>query len=119
MTTRDEASPLALPHVGSAVSSHQRVVRAWRWMLTRGSVHVLLLLAMAGCIYPLVWMLMTSIKTDEELGQSDSWPSLPAFRDHSPYVRDAQPITPPEDVDASRFRAILPALRGLAESLTR
>src|SRR5580704_5106167 len=65
------------------------LARAWRWVWMRGSIHALLLVAVAGCMYPLVWMFMTSIKTDEELAQSDDVPSLPVFRDHSPYVRDA------------------------------
>jgi multiple sugar transport system permease protein len=94
-------------------------VRAWRWVWRRGSIHALLLVAVAGCMYPLVWMFMTSIKTDEELAQSDELPSLPVFRDHSPYVRDEPVIATPDDVDPTRFRAILPRLRAMAADLTR
>ncbi len=92
---------------------------AWRWIWMRGSIHALLLVAVAGCMYPLVWMFMTSIKTDEELAQSDDLPSLPVFRDHSPYVRDEPAIVTPDDVDPTRFRELLPRLRETAVELTR
>src|SRR5580704_6701496 len=95
------------------------LVRAWRWVWMRGSIHALLLVAVAGCMYPLVWMFMTSIKTDEELAQSDDLPSVPVFRDHSPYVRGEPAIVMPDDVDATRFRALLPRLREAAVELTR
>jgi multiple sugar transport system permease protein len=70
-------------------------------------------------MYPLVWMFMTSIKTDEELAQSDDVPSLPVFRDHSPYVRDEPAIPTPDDVDPAQFRELLPRLRETAAELTR
>src|SRR5580704_112685 len=95
------------------------LARAWRWVWMRGSIHALLLVAVAGCMYPLVWMFMTSIKTDEELAQSDDVPSLPVFRDHSPYVRDEPAILTPDDVDPTRFRELLPRLRETAAELTR
>jgi multiple sugar transport system permease protein len=94
------------------------LLRDWRRVWTRASIHLLLLVTMAGCIYPLVWMFMTSIKTDEELAESDELPALPAFRDHSPYVREAPGIATPIDVDASRFREVLPRLRETAFDLT-
>lgn len=95
------------------------LARAWRWVWRRGSIHALLLVAVAGCMYPLVWMFMTSIKTDEELAQSDDVPSLPVFRDHSPYVRDEPTIPTLDDVDPTRFRELLPRLRETAAELTR
>jgi len=94
------------------------LIRGWRRVSTRASIHLLLLVMMAGCIYPLVWMFMTSIKTDEELAQSDDLPELPAYRAHSPYVRDAPEIATPIDVDPSRFREVLPHLRETALDLT-
>src|SRR5271155_2706303 len=94
------------------------LIRGWRRVWMRASIHLLLLVTMAGCIYPLVWMFMTSVKTDEELAESDELPALPAFRDHSPYVRDAPDIATPVDVDASRFREVLPRLRETAFDLT-
>jgi multiple sugar transport system permease protein len=108
-----------------AVTAHLRsrdrglsLMRGWRRVWTRASVHALLLVAVAGCMYPLVWMFMTSIKTDEELAESDALPALPTFRDHSPYVRDPPEIATPVDVDASRFREVLPRLREAAFDLT-
>ncbi|MEA2698856.1 MAG: multiple sugar transport system permease protein [Myxococcales bacterium] len=90
--------------------------RFGRWVASRGWIHVLLITAVAGCLYPLVWMFLTSIKTDEELGDSAMAPSFPAFRAQSPYVRDAAAVRKPEDVDATRFAAALPDLRDAART---
>src|SRR5882724_10750220 len=85
--------------------------RFGRWIAARGWVHVLLLTGVAICIYPIVWMFMTSIKTDDELGQSRLIPSIPLFRERSPYVRDPADTVRPVDVPPSRFSAALPTLR--------
>jgi multiple sugar transport system permease protein len=93
------------------------VERFGRWVAARGWIHVLLITLVLGCLYPLVWMFLTSIKTDEELGDSDMAPSFPAFRGQSPYVRDDVTIRKPDDVDAGRFAAALPLLRQAARAL--
>src|SRR5450432_736108 len=61
--------------------------RLGRWVAQKGWVHVLLLTAIAICLYPFVWMFMTSIKTDEELSLGSLAPAIPSFRRESPYVR--------------------------------
>jgi len=91
--------------------------RFGRWLAARGWIHVLLITLVAGCLYPLVWMFLTSIKTDEELGDANLAPALPSFRPRSPYVRDAAPPRRPDDVEPARFAAALPALRAAAEAL--
>src|SRR5579859_6074921 len=94
-------------------AGHPAIERLGRWLARRGWIHVLLLTGVVGCIYPIVWMFMTSIKTDEELGQA-AMPALPTFREESPYVRaPAEPVTP-EGAEPAIFAAMLPRLRDAA-----
>jgi multiple sugar transport system permease protein len=100
-------------------AAHPAIDRFGRWVAAKGWIHVLLITGVIGCIYPLVWMFMTSIKTDEELGRTEMIPTVPTFRPQSPYVRDDVVPTKPEDLDAARFAAALPALRELATAAVR
>jgi multiple sugar transport system permease protein len=93
--------------------------RAGRWIAEKGWVHVLLLTAVALCLYPFVWMFMTSIKTDEELSQATMTPAVPAFRPESPYVRDEAKVERPQDAPAAEFEAVLPALQELTTRTMR
>jgi ABC-type glycerol-3-phosphate transport system permease component len=102
-----------------ARASHAVLERVGRWVATKGWIHVLLITGVVGCVYPLAWMFMTSIKTDEELGSGEMVPAMPVFRPQSPYVRDDVPPAKPDDVDPSRFAALLPKLRDLAASAVR
>ncbi len=82
-------------------------------MAAKGWVHVLLLTGVAICLYPLVWMFLTSIKTDEELGDGRGVPAVPLFHDASPYIRGELETVRPDGVSASQFLASLPKLRDL------
>src|ERR1700733_9842898 len=104
--------PLASPREASGVWA-----RFGRWSAEKGWIHALLLVGVAVCLYPLVWMFMMSVKTDEEIGDDALFPSIPVFRDHSPYVRDGSEIVRPSDVDVARFATALPALREITTSL--
>jgi multiple sugar transport system permease protein len=97
-------------------ASNPTWARVGRWVADKGWIHALLVIGVALCVYPLVWMFMMSVKTDEELGQDEVIPAIPVFRDHSPYVRDPPDIARPDDVEATRFAAALPALRQVAVS---
>ncbi|HEV3189996.1 MAG TPA: hypothetical protein VGY54_05840, partial [Polyangiaceae bacterium] len=116
MTTRES---VAAPHLGRASwpASHPSLKRFGRWVAGKGWVHLLLLIGLAGCLYPLIWMFMTSVKTDEELAQDEVLPAVPVFRDHSPYVRDDAKILTPGDLEATRVQAIMPTLRQLTTSM--
>jgi multiple sugar transport system permease protein len=103
----------------STPASHAVIGRVGRWVAEKGWIHVLLLTAVAGCLYPVVWMFMTSIKTDEELGQSEMVPELPSFRSRSPYVRALAGVEKPGDVDPSRFAAMLPTFSEMARAAVR
>src|SRR3954469_23167775 len=117
--TIPESAASRLLDAPRARASHPAIERVGRWVAAKGWIHVLLLTAVVGCLYPLVWMFMTSIKTDEELGQSQLAPAFPRFRARSPYLREAAPITRPADVAPSRFAAVLPALRLAAQAAVR
>jgi len=115
MTTAESAAS-GLLDPPRARASHAAFERFGRWVAARGWIHVLLITGVVGCIYPIVWMFMTSIKTDEELGKSEMAPALPMFRSQSPYVRDGVEVAKPDDVDPSRFAAALPRLREVAKT---
>jgi len=116
MTIRES---FAAPRLGreSLRASHPALARFGRWVTGKGWVHLLLLIGVAGCLYPLVWMVMTSIKTDEELAQDELVPTLPVFRDHSPYVRGDVAIVRPSEIEAPRIEAVLPTLRQFTRSM--
>jgi len=117
MTTPD--APLAATGMPAAVAPrimHPAIDRFGRWVARRGWIHVLLLTAVVACLYPLVWMFLTSIKTDEELGQGETGVALPSFRGQSPYLREPVEIRKPDDVWAAPFAAILPALLDAARA---
>src|SRR4051794_9295648 len=93
--------------------------RLGRWVARKGWIHVLLLTAIAICLYPFIWMLMTSIKTDEELSEASMAPAIPSFQEESPYVRPEVKIERPEDAPIQAFAVALPALVDLTRSAVR
>lgn len=84
-------------------SSRAPASRFGRYLATRGWAHLLLLCGTGIFLFPFFWMLVTSLKTDEELSQRSWLPKIPTFRAESPYPR-------PEGADepVARFE-----LRGL------
>ncbi|HMJ54682.1 MAG TPA: ABC transporter permease subunit [Polyangiaceae bacterium] len=80
--------------------------RFGHWVADKGWIHVLLLTGVAICVYPFVWMLLMSIKTDEELAENKAQSSLPSFRESSPYVRERANIERPEDVSAAQWSSL-------------
>jgi multiple sugar transport system permease protein len=110
MTRRENAGDGPVAPARSR-ASHPTVERFGRWVAAKGWVHVLLLTGLAICIYPLIWMFMSSIKTNDELSENDLLPSVPVFRDHSPYVRDPVGVSKLPDVSPSRFSEVLPRLQ--------
>jgi multiple sugar transport system permease protein len=91
--------------------------RAARRFLGEAWIHALLLAGVGICAFPLVWMFLTSVKTDDEVAQDSMVPAIPEFRASSPYVPEPPAVTAPVDVDAATFAAALPSLRELTTSL--
>src|SRR5271169_1958929 len=90
-----------------------------RWVASKGWIHALLLVGVVVCVYPLLWMFMMSVKTDEEISRDEIVPTIPVFRDQSPYVRDALEVARPTEAEAAQFAAALPAIRALTTSVAR
>ena len=87
-----------------------------RYIARRGWSHVLLLTAAMIFLFPFVWMVATSVKTDEEIASGDWWPDVPQFRDHSPYVRPPVSIERPTGVSDDLWEKHFPTLRAQAEA---
>jgi ABC-type glycerol-3-phosphate transport system permease component len=85
------------------------------YFVRRGWSHLLLLTAAMIFLFPFVWMVATSIKTDEEIAAGDWWPTIPRFRDHSPYVRPAVRIERPTGVSDQLWNLNLALLQSMAE----
>jgi multiple sugar transport system permease protein len=119
MTIPESAASGLLHPPRASRAAHPAIDRFGRWVAAKGWIHVLLLTGVIGCIYPLVWMFMTSVKTDEELGRTEMVPAVPTFRPSSPYVRDDVEPTKPDELDPARFAAALPALREQAAAVVR
>jgi|GEM_PF-547015 len=54
----------------------------------RFGLHLLLLSIAAAFLFPFVWMLLTSAKTDEEVAAGKWLPAMPTYRESSPYQVD-------------------------------
>jgi ABC-type glycerol-3-phosphate transport system permease component len=87
-----------------------------RYIIERGWAHLVLLTGLGIFVFPFVWMLSTSVKTDEELPQAQVLPRIPQFRQRSPYVRPADEPQRPGDVPRDRWDALLPAIVRLSEA---
>jgi ABC-type glycerol-3-phosphate transport system permease component len=80
------------------------------WFARKGWVHLTLLSAVGIFIFPFVWMVGMSMKTDDEAVSGQLLPAVPVFRADSPVIRP--PITPqqPQDVTTTRWKTLLPQL---------
>jgi ABC-type glycerol-3-phosphate transport system permease component len=119
MTIPESAASGLLDPPRASRAVHPAIERFGRWVAAKGWIHVLLITGVIGCVYPLVWMFLTSIKTDEELGRTEMVPAVPTFRPQSPYVRDDVRPAKPDELDPARFAAALPALREQAAAAVR
>ena len=90
--------------------------RLLKALWTKAWAHVFLLLGMGIFLFPFLWMLSTSLKTDEELVETTVLPALPTFQPTSPYVRDVEEPEKPPDVPPGRWHEMLPTLLGMAKT---
>ena len=74
-------------------------------------IHATLIAGTLIFLFPFLWMVVTSLKTDEELTEPSWWPTMPAFRSASPYARRPVEVSRPQEVDPSTWNAALPLLR--------
>ncbi|HTL28161.1 MAG TPA: ABC transporter permease subunit [Tepidisphaeraceae bacterium] len=72
--------------------------RLGRYVARHGWLHLILLVGVGIFIFPFVWMVATSLKTDEELTDPSWWPEVPTFRAQSPYVLPTPALVKPMEV---------------------
>ena len=85
------------------------------YFVTRGWAHLLLLAGVGIFLFPFLWMLSTSLKTDEEVTNSKILPEIPTFRPTSPYVRNIELPQRLPDIPPAKWDALLPQLLLIAE----
>jgi ABC-type glycerol-3-phosphate transport system permease component len=87
-----------------------------RYIVTRGWLHLILLSAVGVFLFPFVYMVGTSLKTDEELTESDWFPAVPKFVGDSPRVRMVRAMVKPDEASQATWDAVLPQLRKIARA---
>src|SRR3954454_24567642 len=87
-----------------------------RYIGSRGWAHLLMLTFAVMFLFPFLWMIGTSFKTDEELSEGNVLPQLPVFRATSPYARPVPRIVKPADLSEEKWATILPRLEDVARA---
>jgi multiple sugar transport system permease protein len=82
-----------------------------RYFATRGWAHLVLLSGVGLFLFPFLWMMGLSMKTDEEATTTDLFPTIPVFRSDSPVVRGNEAIPKPTKIESSDWKALLPQLK--------
>src|SRR4051812_40723556 len=75
-----------------------RPSRFARYFVARGWLHLVLLTGVAIFVFPFIWLVATSLKTDEELTDLGWMPSIPHFVPRSPYVLPQPEVVKPMEV---------------------
>ncbi len=104
--------------IGNAAPTlHPRRIpgRFARWVVEKGWAHLVLLTGSAIFLFPFVWMVGTSLKTDDELASDSSVPQIPVFQAKSPYLRETPALAEPAEVDAAVWKKMLPAMHAASE----
>src|SRR5262249_34094511 len=63
--------------------------------------------------FPFVWMVGTSMKTDDEVTNTDWMPAIPTFVPRSPFVLSAPEVIKPMPVDAVIWKRVYDGLLGI------
>jgi ABC-type glycerol-3-phosphate transport system permease component len=106
MNTRSDLSTIDVD-VGSPRRPLLKRVAGW-------VPHLLLIAVSAVFLAPYLWMLASSMKTDEEIAADRVFPASPRFRETSPYLREPPAIEKPYEVSGDAFERGLAAMRPLA-----
>lgn len=62
-------------------------------------------------------MVVSSIKTDTEVGSDEFWPEMPEFRANSPYIIDTTPPEQPAGCSDERWQILLPKFTSMTQVL--
>lgn len=90
--------------------------RLARYFVAHGWLHLVLLTGVGVFIFPFLWMLVTSLKTDDELVATSWIPSIPSFVGQSPYVLETPDLIKPLEVAVSTWNERAPKLLSRTES---
>ncbi len=93
-----------------------RLSRIFHRILGRCWIHLLLLSLIGLFLFPFAYMVATSLKTDEELTETDWLPAIPQFQPQSPRIRPAEAIVKPAEATQERWDAALPELRRITRA---
>jgi ABC-type glycerol-3-phosphate transport system permease component len=85
--------------------------RVARYVVERGWLHLALLCGVGVFALPLVWMVATSLKIDQELTEPGWFPRLPTFVPSSPYVLEPVDVVRPMAVDDGDWEKALPEIK--------
>jgi ABC-type glycerol-3-phosphate transport system permease component len=87
-----------------------------RYAASRAWLHLALVSAVIVFLMPFLWMVVTSLRADEELTESGFLPHIPTFVPQSPYVRSAPELSKPLDVDPAKWQEMLPRLQKMTRA---
>ena len=102
----------------TAPKPHTRplLARLWRHVADQWIVHLTLLVMAALFVFPFIWMIGMSLKTDDEATSTAMFPAVPTFRAASPFVVPPENLPRPETVDRARWENLLPQLTAAAKA---
>ncbi|MGB0990852.1 MAG: ABC transporter permease subunit [Akkermansiaceae bacterium] len=84
-----------------------RAQKFWQFLSGKGFLWLILLSCSAIFLFPFLWMILSSVKTDEEVNKGEFWPSMPEFQPHSPYIITAEKPTKPDDLTDEQWSSLL------------
>lgn len=103
------------PMAPAPIPAPPRQRRRWPAWWKNAPIHLILMAGVVAFLFPFVWMLSTSVKTDEELTDAKILPQLPTFLPASPYVISTPEPTKPYDAPPAVWEQALPRLLEIAE----
>ncbi len=118
MTEVEEAPPVARTpeeHAAMPLAPSRKTPRILT-ILSRGWIHLLLVTAIGIFLFPFIYMVGTSLKTDEELTESDWFPAVPKFVADSPRIRAVRQIIKPDEAPQAKWDEVLPKLKEITRS---
>src|SRR5436190_6046679 len=86
------------------------------YVVSRGWLHLILLCGVGIFIFPFVWMVGTSMKTDDEVTDTRWMPAIPRFVPRSPFVLTAPDIIKPMPVEPVVWNKLYDRLLNLTRS---
>ena len=119
MSARDAAKPGGALLAASSSPALRAPGRVARYLATKGWVHAVLISTMGIFLFPFLWMLSTSLKTDEELPAARVLPEMPRFVPVSPFVRAVDEPDRPQGMSSARWQHVLPMLLRAADQRLR